>query len=277
MATASPVAGVPDYQPPPAAPLPLAQGAANPALKPPTSVADAQGSGGNVSTALSPASPAPATPSSPLPLATSAGASPYANTQTTTPGGANDYSTQTITPGAGVDRLALAKSNFENFAKSTDPEYQATLREANQAGAGAGQLGSGMLRGRLGDIATTRSRDLQTAATSNLNNATSGSIEDAYRNIGIAQQQQGVQIGQQQTAFDQQQRTQALQEALKNGDFQRYYQLLQAGQAGSPADVQLALAGNYGNQAGAAGASAGNLAGSAVRQNVTPYQLPIAS
>jgi hypothetical protein len=162
--------------------------------------------------------------------------------------------------------LALAKSNFENFAQSTDPEYQATLRDANTAGAGAGQLGSGMLRGRLGDIATTRARDLQTAATQNLNDATSGSIDDAYKNIGIAQQQQGFQQSQQQSAFSQQQQTQAMQEALKNGDFQRYYQLLQAGYQGNPADTQLALAGDYGSQSSAAGAAAGGLAGSAVRR-----------
>jgi hypothetical protein len=273
MATTPPMAGTPDYQPPPAPrpQLPLAQGPANPALKAPTGIpADARG--GQVSTALSPAAPAAAS-AAPLPLATSAGATPYAGITTNVPGSATDYTDKTITPGAGVDRLALAKSNFENFAQSTDPEYQATLRDANQAAAGAGQIGSGMLRGRLGDIATTRSRDLQTAATSNLNSATSGSIDDAYKNLGIAQQQQGVQIGQQQSAFDQQQRKQALDEALRNGDFQRYYQLLQAGEAGSPADTQLALAGDYGKQSSAAGQSAGSLAGSAVRNN----QIPLAA
>lgn len=218
-----------------------------------------------------PATPAPS--QTPIPLATSgpsgdpgvADPVPYANITKNIPGTASDYTDKTITPGAGVDRLALAKSNFENFALSTDPEFRASLNEANQAGAGAGQIGSGMLRGRLGDIGVTRARDLQTAATQNINDATQGSIADNYANLGIAQQQQGFQQNQQQTAFQQQQQTQLLQEALKNGDFQRYYQLLQAGNAGNPADTQLALSGNYGTQASAAGASAGSLASGAVR------------
>jgi hypothetical protein len=247
----------------------MASGPANPALKPPTGIpADARG--GQVPLGLSPATssiPAPTTGSALISLAAGAG-TPYAGLATNTPGSSTDYTNKTITPGAGVDRLALAKSNFENFKTATDPEYAATLREAGQSGAASGQVGSGMLRGRLGDIGVTRARDLQTAQTGFLNDATSGSIEDQYKNIGIAQQQQGFQQGQQQTAFDQQQRTQALEEALKSGDFQRYYQLLQAGYSGNPSDAQLALAGNYGQQAGAAGAAAGGLAAGATRSPV---------
>ena len=60
----------------------------------------------------------------------------------------------------------------------TDPEYKAALRDASQQAAGAGQIGSGMARGRLGDIGLARTRDLQSAQTGFLNDATNNSIED---------------------------------------------------------------------------------------------------
>lgn len=208
------------------------------------------------------ASPGPVAPN--IPLATSQGAQPYANAQATVPGSNTDYLSKTITPGAGVDRLALATSNLKNYNEATDPEYKASINEAAQGGAAAGQIGSGMLRTRIGDLALARTRDLSTQGTKFLNDATAGSIDDSYRNIGIAQDQQKFQAGQQQTAFDQAQRQTAMDEALRSGDFQRYYQLLQAGYQGNPSDTQLALAGNAGAQASDAGKSAGALAGNAV-------------
>lgn len=47
------------------------------------------------------------------------------------------------------DRNALAQQTFSEIAKQTEPDYQAALRSAGQVGAGAGQLGSGMLNERL--------------------------------------------------------------------------------------------------------------------------------
>lgn len=221
-----------------------------------------------VATPSTPQAPAP-----PVPLATSPTAAPYATASTNTPGGAFDYLTKTIAPGAGVDRLSLAKSNLENYNTATDPEYKASINEAAQGGAAAGQIGSGQLRTRIGDLALARTRDLSTQGTKFLNDATSGSIDDAYKNINIAQDQQRFQAGQQETAFSQAQRQQAMDEALRSGDFQRYYQLLQAGYQGNPSDTQLALAGDYGAQASDAGKSAGSLAGNAVlagRKNPLP-------
>lgn len=202
---------------------------------------------------------APPKSDSPIPLATSSGANPYASVSTNTPGSNTDYTNKTITPGAGVDRLALAKSNFDNFRTSTEPEYEATLRKAGQSGAAAGQVGSGMLRGSLGDIGLSRTRDLQSAETGFLNDATAGSIDDNYRNIGIAQQQQGFQSGQQQSAFNQGITLQQLQEMLRSGAFGRAATTTQMGYEGNPSDTGLALSGYYGDQAGQAGASAADL------------------
>lgn len=232
--------------------------------------------------APSPAGDAPPQGASPLPLATGT-ASPYASVSANTPGSNTDYTNKTITPGAGVDRLALAKSNFENFRDSTEPEYQAVLREAGQSGAAAGQVGSGMLRGRLGDIGLSHARDLQHAQTGFLNDATNGSIEDNYRNIGIAQQQQGFQQGQQESAFGQGITQQQIEELLRSGQFGRSATMLGLGNQGNPSDIALQLAGIYGKQSGDAGQAAGSLLGNsaygkylkpgAPPQGGTPYDV----
>lgn len=277
--TPLPIAQPPGISPPTTgstdapAPRPTVNGPANPALRPPTSVADAKG--GQVPLALSPAtSPIPAptggAAAAGVPLA-SGTAAPYANATTNTPGSNTDYTNKTITPGAGVDRLALAKSNFENFRTSTEPEYQAELRDASQQAAGAGQIGSGMARGRLGDIGTARATQLQANQTQNLNNATEGSIGDSYNNIGIAQQQQGFQNSQQQQAFQQQLEQQQLEEMLRNGQFGRSATTLGLGDQGNPSDIALQLAGIYGNQASGAGQAAGSLLGN---NNVSKYLNP---
>lgn len=139
----------------------------------------------------------------------------------------NNLTNQTITPGAGVDRYNIAKQQFSNYADSTNPAYQASIRDATAAAAGAGQLGSGQLRTSYGNLANQRNQQLQNAQNSFLTDALNGSIQDAYNNIGIAQQQQGFQSGQQQNAYNQ---------ALATGQFnnatqqQQFNQALQGGQ-----------------------------------------------
>jgi hypothetical protein len=211
--------------------------------------------------------PPPGAGPSAVSLATSPSANPYANATTNVPGSSTDLTNKTITPGAGVDRLALAKSNFQNFQNSTEPGYQADLRDANTAGYGSGQGGSGMLRGRLGDIGTARTLQLQTAANQNVNDATAGSIGDQYANIGIAQQQQQSQIGQEGTAFGQGVTQAQLGNDLTNSAFNRAATTTAMGEQGNPSDVGLALSGYYGNQAGQAGQAAGSLVGNSVLAN----------
>lgn len=208
--------------------------------------------------------PAAPTTATALPLATGgttggATSTPYANLTTTTPGSGADYTDKTITPGAGVDRLALATNAFDQFAQSSDPYYQKALRDANSSAGANGQLGSGQLRTSLGDAANNRQLQLDTMRSNLTNDAVSGSIEDQYRNIALAQQQQGFQAGQQQTAFGQEYATQQLQEALRAGDFARAAQLLSLGMAGNPSDTALDLSKSYGDQAGSAGQSAQQL------------------
>lgn len=126
---------------------------------------------------------------------------PYATTADSSAGG--NYLGQTIQPGPQTDRVALAEHAFDTFARSSDPVYQKTLRDAEAAGAATGRLGSGQLRTSLGDAAANRQLQLDTARDQLITQATSDAINDQYRNIEIAQQQQGFQAGQQQTAYSQ--------------------------------------------------------------------------
>lgn len=178
--------------------------------------------------------------------------------------GAGDYTGKTIQPGASTDRFGIAKSRLDEFAKASDPYYQKSLRDATSQAAAGGRIGSGMLRTSLGDLAYNRDLQLDSAGKGFLNNALEGSIDDSYKNIGIAQQQQGFQSDQQKTAFDQAIRNEQLNEALRQGDFSRYYAILNAGEAGNPSDTALSLSNSYGNQASDAGQGAANLVGSAI-------------
>lgn len=154
----------------------------------------------------------------------------------------NALTNDTIAPGPMADRFKIAQDQWQNFVNATDPQYQAALRDAQSRAFGAGRGVSGALRTSLGDLANQRSLALDTQKNSFLNNALSGSIEDAYRNLGIAQQQQAFQAGQQGTAFNQ-----ALQQ-------------LMAGSQGDPSQIALMLSGIFGSQGNGISNALGNYA-----------------
>lgn len=131
----------------------------------------------------------------------------------------NNLMSSTITPGAGTDRYGIAQQQLSNYNQATDPLYQQSLREATSQAAGAGQLGSGQLRTSIGDLANARQNDLQTQGNTFLTNALNGSIQDAYNNIGIAQQQQGYQSGLQNQTYNQGLAGAQLQNATQNQQF----------------------------------------------------------
>lgn len=150
-----------------------------------------------------PTSPTPAVPTS-LPTPSPTAPAPAApGPVTLTPTDPNDaLTTKTITPGSMADRFALAKQRFDQFADSTSSAYQSALRDANRFGAAQGRLGSGSLRTDFGNLANSRNRQLDRARDEFLTNAQEGSIEDAWRGIGLAERQQGFQNQQQQQAFE---------------------------------------------------------------------------
>lgn len=177
------------------------------------------------------------------------------STATTQPG--SDLRSQTITANSGLDRMGLAQKMIENLRAQSEPQFQKTQRDLTQNAAANGQTGSGMFRTSLGDAARQHELDLQNGDLGFLSDALKGSVDDNRFATGVAQQQQGFQEGQQQSAFGQSFAQQQLQEALKNGDFQRALQMLGAGNQGNPADIEMMLSQIFGNQASAAGNALG--------------------
>ena len=165
----------------------------------------------------------------------------------------NALTTQTLGVGPVADRVKTSQNLFDTFQKSTDPAYQASLRDAMRMSAAGGGLGSGMLRTSLGNLENNRALQLDTEQRNQRDNALLGSIDDAYKNVGIAQQQQGFQAGRQDTAFNQGTALQQLQEALKQGQFGRNLATYQAGNQNNPTDVLTMLSQIFGNQATGAG------------------------
>jgi len=130
------------------------------------------------------------------------------------------------------DRFKIAQDRFNTFVESTDPQYQAALRQANRYGAATGRLGSGDLRTDFGNLAGQRDLQLRTQGNTFLQNALEGTIDDQFRDIGIAQQQQGFQNQQQQQAFENELRRLGFSEDMINSAFGRALQQYQAGQMG---------------------------------------------
>ncbi len=153
----------------------------------------------------------------------------------------NSLLNQVISPGALTNPVDLANAAWKTFQQQTNPQYQADLRDANRMAAAGGALGSGTLNTSLGDIANQRQNTLQSAQQQLMESALGQANQNAYQNVGIAQQQQGFQNQQQQEAVNN-----SLQELL-------------AGNQNNPANMSLLLSSIFGNQAGQAGSSLGQL------------------
>jgi hypothetical protein len=195
-----------------------------------------------VQSAAAAAKPKP--PTAPQALGSAATSTPYApgvSTYATNP--SNDLRGQTIVPGQMADRNQIAQNQINTWNASSAPQYQADVRSATSQAAGGGQLGSGQLRTSLGNLAYNRDVQRNAAQSNYLSAAQTGSIDDAYKNIGIAQQQQQFQAG------------------LQNQTFNQGLQALQAGSTGNPTDTQLALSGIYSNNANNASNATSNLIG----------------
>lgn len=212
--------------------------------------------GGMITSTAAPAPAAPA-PVAPTPQAAS-GPGAAVGLNPTDPN--NALTGQTITPGAGVDRFALAQQKFDQFAASTDPAYQAALRQANRYGAAQGRLGSGSLRTDFGNLANQRSQALDQSRQGFLTNALEGTIGDNWNAIGLAERQQGFQNNQQQQAFANELARLGFDDSMLNSAFGRALQTWMAGQTGGTGTgTAMAGANTYGNQAQDALAALANL------------------
>lgn len=179
-------------------------------------------------------------------------------TTPTTPDNALTNSTISVDPG--VDRVKVAGDVFDQFAKSSDPAYQATLRAQDAHDFAEGRGVSGMHRNSIGDIATQRANTLDTERKTLIDNATTGTIGDAKDAAALAVQQQGFQRQQGQDAFGNAVTAQNLSDNENSQAFQQALQQILVGTQGDPAQFKIQLAALYGGQSAANTAAASNLA-----------------
>lgn len=81
----------------------------------------------------------------------------------------------------GPDRYAMARDRYNTFTNATDPSYQHSIQDATDAAAAHGQIRSGQLTNKYGDLSRQRALDLTTAKDTFLQNALEGSIGDTQR------------------------------------------------------------------------------------------------
>lgn len=119
-------------------------------------------------------------------------------------------------PSAPVDRVKLATDIFNTSAQSTQGAYDAVSRENVHNSAALGQVASGGLRTREGNLQLARGRDLDTMRKELVNTATEGSIHDAETNFnqGLAGSQLSLQ--QHQTDIDEKYKAGQLSLAERN-------------------------------------------------------------
>jgi hypothetical protein len=96
---------------------------------------------------------------------------------------------------ANVDRTKLAQSMFDTFAQSSNPAYEASLRDATRSAAGAGRIGSGQLRTSYGNLANQRNLQLDTAKQQFMQDALEGSIGDQFNKVNALSGLEGQQYG----------------------------------------------------------------------------------
>lgn len=181
------------------------------------------------STSTNPASsngslPSSTATSSPTPVSTSSTSTPYATLTPTTPD--NSLANQTILPGSATDRMALANQEIQDWYDQDQPLFTRDERSATQQAASRGQLGGGALESSLGDVVNNHTAALRTAESQYLTEAQTGSIDDAYKNLGILQQQQQNQESQQQVSFGQNAQLQTLADSEQGQQWQQYMQAL---------------------------------------------------
>lgn len=179
----------------------------------------------------------------------------------------NDLRSQQITPGDFLDRFKLATQQFGTYADSTNPQFEASLRDATRAGAGAGRLGSGMLRTSYGDLANQRAGQLTNERDSLFQNALSGSVGDAQTKFQDLMAEQAYQTGAQNQDFNQNVTGQQLQDQLTNSSFSRALQQMNAGNAGNPSGALDFLAQLFQGQSSDASAALAKLIGNTTANN----------
>jgi hypothetical protein len=157
------------------------------------------------------------------------------------------------------DRGALAAQTFDQIRRQGEPAYEHALQGVGQKAAALGRLGAGMTTSELGDVASTRQKNLDFLSQQLATDAAGQTLQDRLATLGATAGYQGQLFGQ----------GQAQQEALRG---ERAFESGTAQQALDNATRQQALMASLGLQgaemnyrqgseaSGAAGDVLGNLA-----------------
>lgn len=169
-------------------------------------------------------------------------------------GPGNDLRYDSILPTA-VDRLGLANQYFDQYAESTNPAYEQTLRAATQRAAANGILGSGMLTNTYGDVASQRAHELDLERRGFLTDALQGTIADNAANRDELRTERGYQSQTSQDAINQALQEALIEDQLGGNAFNRQLDLAQIlsgfGYSGNPDDALLQASGQQAQSADA--------------------------
>lgn len=225
-------------------------GAATPA---PTNVAP-PGSPLPVGNGIVPVSPTmpvlQAAPPTPTPVPGVPGAPPQAAPPEYSPTGLNfgpghDLQSSVIAPPTGApDRTAQAKSLLANFDASTADQQRQDYRDVGSYASSLGRLGMGQTAQDIQEVGRKHLTDRATLEAKLAYDTSDQAIQDAANQRGELRTERGYQTGQGQTAIDRAVQQAQLEEAIRNGTFNRGLALGDAGRAGNPAYAQLTAAEN---------------------------------
>lgn len=158
-------------------------------------------------------------------------------------GPGHDFQSSVIAPPAGApDRVAMAKDTLANFDKATADQQRQDYRDVGQQASALGRLGMGQTAQDVQEVGRKHLTDRATLETQLAASTSDQAIQDAANNRGELRTERGYQTGQAQTALDRAVQQQQLEEAIRNGTFQRGTTLAELGASGNPAYAKLASA-----------------------------------
>lgn len=190
--------------------------------------------------------PVPSVPAAPPPAAAPAEYSPTGLNF----GPGHDLQSSVIAPNAQApDRAAMAKSLLADFDKSTADQQREDYRDVGSRAASLGRLGMGSTAQDIQEVGRKHLTDRATLESKLAYDTSDQAIQDAANARNELRTERGYQTGQSQTAIDRAVQQAQLEEALRNGTFNRGMGLAELGRAGNPAATKLAAA-TAGDQSG---------------------------
>lgn len=156
-----------------------------------------------------------------------------------------------VTPGAGdPSRIDLAKDYFGQLGTQANRDFSHGITDATNAAASHGQIGSGMLTNRYGDLAAQLNETQQLAARGLATDAAAGTIADNRSNRGEVRTERGYQSDLAQKALAQRIAQQTAEQGATQQAFDNAARLYGFGNANNPGTAYETAAGQATSEAG---------------------------